>query len=146
MKKLLLYITISIYSSATFALSNSDLTSLKDAVREMCLFPDRSGDYLQTEGEIKAGTPVTIKIVKAELSGKIAYENWNGIPITLDKYKTDPRQCAIEILKILQPALSSTSENDKEGSVQQTTSGKNSPAISNTKGDVNINFSKEGQQ
>jgi hypothetical protein len=71
----------------------------------MCLLPDRAGDYLKVEGEAKAGLPVAIKVVKGELAGKVSYDTWKGIPITLDKYKTDPRQCALEMTKLLVPSF-----------------------------------------
>lgn len=95
------------FSVAAHALTQQELNSLTAAVKEMCLVPDRSGDYLKVEGDAKAGLPVVVKVVKAELSGKLTYENWKGIPIALDKYKTDPRACANEMLRILVPAFGS---------------------------------------
>ena len=95
------------FSVAANALTPQELNSLTAAVKEMCLVPDRSGDYLKVEGDAKAGLPVVVKVVKAELSGKLTYESWKGIPIALDKYKTDPRACANEMLKILVPAFGS---------------------------------------
>jgi hypothetical protein len=53
-----------------------------------------------------------VKIITGELSGKLTYEKWRGISIAADHYKTDPRQCATEILKILQPALTSAKGGD----------------------------------
>jgi hypothetical protein len=122
------------WSSGALALDASELASLKDTVREMCLHPDRTGDFLKTEGEAKVGAPVLFKIINGELSGKLSYEKWNGISITADKYKTDPRECAIELLKILQPVLSSP-----KGSVTQSSSGTASPNVGENKGNININ-------
>lgn len=88
------------------ALTQKELKTLQDSVKEMCLFPDRTAEYLKVEGNAKAGLPVAVKIVKGELSGNISYGTWTGIPVTLDKYKTDPRQCAQEMMRILVPAFS----------------------------------------
>ncbi|BAM92143.1 hypothetical protein S58_61690 [Bradyrhizobium oligotrophicum S58] len=120
--------------SGAFALDGSELSSLTNTVREMCVHPDRVGDYLKTEGEVKVGAPVLIKIINADLSGKIDYEKWRGISITADKYKTDPRQCSIEILKILMPELHS----GRQGNVTQSTDGPCSPAIANVGGNVTV--------
>ncbi len=102
-----------LFSVTANALTQQELNSLTVAVKEMCLVPDRSGDYLKVEGDAKAGLPVVVKIVKAELSGKLTYENWKGIPIALDKYKTDPRACANEMLRILVPAFGSQERTPK---------------------------------
>jgi hypothetical protein len=123
-------------ASSALALDANELKVLRDSVREMCVAPDRMGNYLRTEGEAKVGAPVLVKIIGAEISGKIAYEKWEGISIAADKYKTDPRQCAIEILKILQPAMTSSKE---AGGVQQSSSGSNSPNISGNSGTINFN-------
>jgi hypothetical protein len=103
-------IIICLVGGNAYSLTEHELKILKDSVKEMCLFPDRSAEYLKVEGTAKAGLPVPVKIIKGELSGKIAYEKWKGIPVTLDKYKTDPRQCAQEMLKILVPAFKSTTK------------------------------------
>jgi len=95
-----------LFVTTAHALTEHELKALQSAVKEMCLFPDKTGDFLKVEGEAKAGLPVPVKIVKGQLSGKLTYEKWKGIPITLDKYKTDPRQCAQEMTKILLPAFS----------------------------------------
>jgi hypothetical protein len=83
-----------------------------------------------------------VKIVTGELSGKLTYEKWRGISIAADKYKTDPRECAIEILKILQPALSSA----KAGEINQSTSGTASPNVNENKGNININVDGQGSR
>jgi hypothetical protein len=88
-----------------YSLTQQELKIVEDSVVKMCLFPDRKSSFIKVEGNAKAGLPISIKIVKGELSGKIAYETWNGMPIALDKYKTDPRKCAQEIFKILLPAF-----------------------------------------
>ena len=36
-------------SQPVLALDPSELAALKDTVREICLHPDRTGDYLKTE-------------------------------------------------------------------------------------------------
>lgn len=89
--------------AAAQGISAEQLKAMKDAIREMCILPDRAGDQLRVEGEARAGVPIPVKIVKADISGKISYDTWQGIPITLDKYKTDPRQCSLEMLKLLLP-------------------------------------------
>lgn len=50
-----------------------------------------------------------IKVIKGNISGHVSYETWKGIPITLDKYKTDPRQCSLEMLKLLLPSFTAVS-------------------------------------
>lgn len=91
--------------SNTNALTQTELKALTTAVQDMCLMPDRAGSHLKIQGEIQAGSPITLKIATAKLSGKITHEEWNGISIALDKYKTDPRACSQEILKTLLPAF-----------------------------------------
>jgi hypothetical protein len=92
-------------SSSAPALDANELKVLSDTVKEICLYPDRTGSLLEVEGQGSVGVPVLVKIVKADLSGKLSYENWKGIPITADKYKTEPRVCAMEITKILATAF-----------------------------------------
>lgn len=137
MKNCFIAATVLLCSTGALALDPTELASLKDAVRDICIAPDRMGDFLRTEGEAKIGAPVIVKVIGADLSGKITYEKWHGISIAADQYKTDPRQCAIEILKILQPAL--TSSKDQKGSVSQSSSGSGSPNVYENKGDININ-------
>jgi hypothetical protein len=115
--------TICIMVPAQADLTNDQLKSLQDAIKEMCLFPDRAGNYLSVGGEVKVGLPVAVKIVKGDLSGKISYDSWKGIPITLDKYKTDPRQCAVEMTKLLLPSFQTQ---------VMKTSGDGSPIITGT--------------
>ena len=83
MKKHFLCATILLYNSIAYALSDSELASLKSAVQEMCLFPDRTGEYLQTEGEIKAGAPVLVKIVKGELQARSLTKNGKEFQLRL---------------------------------------------------------------
>jgi hypothetical protein len=83
---LLVIAALCCYSSGAFALDASELSSLTNTVREMCLHPDRVGDYLKTEGEVKVGAPVLFKIINADLSGKLAYEKWRGISNARSKY------------------------------------------------------------
>lgn len=106
MKRCLILALLVTLSDASCALTARQLDDLKQAIHEMCLLPDRTGDYLKLDGEAKAGTAVPIRLVKAEISGRISYEKWKGIPITLDKYRKDPRECALEMLKVLLPAFS----------------------------------------
>jgi hypothetical protein len=112
MKNYLIAAAVLFCSSSALALDATELASLRETVREICANPDRVGDYLRTEGEVKVGAPVVVKIITGELSGKLTYEKWRGISIAADHYKTDPRQCATEILKILQPALTSAKGGD----------------------------------
>jgi hypothetical protein len=135
---LLVIAALCCYSSGAFALDASELSSLTNTVREMCLHPDRVGDYLKTEGEVKVGAPVLFKIINADLSGKLAYEKWRGISITADKYKTDPRECTIKVLEILQPALAAP----KSGNVNQTTYGHDSDTVNDVHGNVTITHGK----
>jgi hypothetical protein len=105
----LILLGLGLWVSAASALTTLELKALQGSVHEMCLLPDRSGDYLKVEGEAKAGLPVAVKVIKGDISGKISYDTWKGIPITLDKYKTDPRQCALEMMKLLLPSFKSES-------------------------------------
>ena len=140
MKNYLIAAAALLCSTNAFALDASELASLRTTVREICVTPDRIGDYLKTEGEVKVGAPVIVKIITGGLSGKLSYEKWNGISIAADKYKTDPRECAIEILKILQPALTS-SNVDK---VHQQSTGTGSPNVYKNEGEINIKI--DGQR
>lgn len=100
---------VSILNTSAVALTPEQLPALKEAVKEMCLFPDRAGDYLKAEGGAQVGGAVPIKVIKGNISGHVSYETWKGIPITLDKYKTDPRQCSLEMLKLLLPSFTAVS-------------------------------------
>lgn len=113
------------------ALTTDQLKSLQETVREMCLLPDRAGNYLSVQGEAKAGLPVAVKIVKGEIVGKISYETWKGIPITLDKYKTDPRQCSLEMMRLLLPSFQTPAIS---------TTGDGSPVITGTGSAANIDI------
>lgn len=104
-------------SQNALALDVEQLKALHEAVREMCLHPDRAGAIIRVEGDVKAGLPVPVKLVKADLSGSISFEAWKGIPITLDKYKTDPRECSIELVKILTPSFEK-SNTDKPPAIK----------------------------
>lgn len=86
-------------------LSIDRMYALRETVRELCVSPDRTGDYLQVEGDAKAGLPVVVKLIKGNITGKVSYEAWKGIPITLDRYKTDPRECAVKIVGLLAPSF-----------------------------------------
>lgn len=105
---LLLLLALGTAASQARALSKQELATLTESIKEMCVAPDRMGEYIKAEGVTNVGLPVTIRIVKGEIGGKLTYESWKGIPITLDKYKMDPRQCAVEVLKILLHAFPKT--------------------------------------
>ena len=96
------------------ALEPEELPILTQAVTEMCATPTKKGEHLKVEGELEAGALVFLRFLKADAEGKVTYEQWEGINAALDKYATDPRKCAIEVLRILVPAfLSTTEESDQ---------------------------------
>lgn len=116
--KLLLMLPVALPAIVSAQTLNPEqLTSLRETVREMCLLPDRSGEYLRADGEAKVGSVVPVKIMRGDLSGKISYEAWKGIPITLDKYKTDPRECAVEMMRLLLPTFSISSNSKSSESL-----------------------------
>lgn len=82
--------------SAEAKLNERDLQTITTAVREMCQHPDRRGNLVKVQGEADAG--VILKFIGAELSGTIEKIAWEGINQDVDKYKTDPRECAIQVL------------------------------------------------
>lgn len=90
------------------ALDRSDLAALQVSVREMCVQPDRKGNYLNVSGDLTAGA--TLRVAGVEARGKISQDQWDGISQRLDEYKTDPRQCAISIITLLAPLLNSPPE------------------------------------
>ena len=96
--------TILVFNNA-YALTVEQLKEFKAAINEMCLFPDRKGNVIKAEGEVKAGMPVMVKLLTGDLTGTLTYESWEGISMNLDKYKTDPRQCALEMAKTLLPTF-----------------------------------------
>ena len=75
------------------------LRHITDAVREMCMHPDRRGEFLRVEGEADAG--ILLKIVGANLSGTMEYEKWEGINQRLDQDEISPRECAVQVLDII---------------------------------------------
>lgn len=82
-------------------LSSEQLKEVTPTILQLCLHPDRKGDYLSVKG--RTGANVIFKIVGIEAEGEITHQKWNGISIALDKYGDSPRQCAVEILKLLAP-------------------------------------------
>ena len=106
MYKLLIILTL--ISPRINAITTDELVALQESIREMCVLPDRTIDYLQVEGNAKVSSPDVFKIVKGNLSGKVSYKTLKGISITLDKYKTDPRQCAIKMMEQLLPNFESS--------------------------------------
>jgi hypothetical protein len=76
--------------------------NLQHAVHEMCVQPDRKGQYLKIEGDFNGGA--LLKITGVNGAGKITKEQWDGISQTL-KSSVDPRACAITLVGMLIPAL-----------------------------------------
>jgi hypothetical protein len=81
-----------------------DLPALTSAIKQMCVQPDKKRSYLKIEGDLSAGA--TLKVVGVNGGAKVTKEDWDGINQRIDRYKTDPRECAIETLKILVPLYS----------------------------------------
>lgn len=81
-----------------------DLQALSNAVGQMCVQPDKKGSYLRIDGDLNAGA--TLRVVGVTGGAKVTKEEWNGINQRIDQYRTDPRQCAIETLKLLVPLYS----------------------------------------
>ena len=96
------------------ALEPEELPILTEAVKEMCATPTKKGEYLKVEGGVEAGAPVFLRFLRADAEGKVTYEQWEGLNAAFDKYATDPRKCAIEVLKILVPAFLSTPEESDQ--------------------------------
>lgn len=94
---------VGLFGQVGAALGTKDLPALQAAVHEMCVQPDRKGDYLKVEGDLDAGA--TFKIEGVQATGKITRETWDGINQRLDQYKTDPRECAIRMVGLLAPLL-----------------------------------------
>jgi hypothetical protein len=85
------------------AVEPKDLFALQTTVHEMCVQPDRKGDYLKVDGDLSAGA--TLRVVGVQATGRITKETWEGISQRLDQYKTDPRECAVSIVGLLAPLL-----------------------------------------
>lgn len=117
------------------ALDEKGLAALVSAVHNICVQPDQKGKYLKIEGDLSAGA--ILKIVGVSGAGKITKEDWEGISQRLDEYKTDPRACAESITPVLANAMGQTAP-----SLNQTTSGQDSPAIGNVGRDVNLNIGR----
>jgi hypothetical protein len=81
----------------------SNLGALQTAVRQMCVQPDQKGHYLRYEGDLQAGA--TLRVLGVNGEGTVTKEQWDGINQRLDQYKTDPRECAIQVLGILIPSF-----------------------------------------
>jgi hypothetical protein len=107
-KPLIFLFTLVLVPFRVIALNEVDLKSLQSSVREMCLHPDRAGTYLKIEGDLNANA--VLKIAGVSADGKITKESWEGLNQRLDQYKTDPRACAIEVLKILVPLMGSNQD------------------------------------
>ena len=95
----LLLISVCMPLTASAQIDGESLREITTAVRDMCLHPDRRGNFLRVEGEADAG--VLLRIVGTQIAGTIQYENWEGINQRVDKYQTDPRECAVQVLPIL---------------------------------------------
>ena len=95
-----LTVFLTIVTTHVFAeINQSDLQAVTTAVREMCLHPDRRGEYIQIKGEL--GADVVLKISDLNILGTINIERWEGISQRLDDYRTDPRSCAQAILPLI---------------------------------------------
>jgi len=90
-------------SAQTQQLDSAALQQLTQAVHSMCVQPDRRGDFLHLDGNLDAGASLAIAGVSGQ--GKVSKEDWDGINQRLDQYKTDPRDCAVQVLKILVPSF-----------------------------------------
>lgn len=84
-------------------IDTAGLAALQNAVREMCVQPDRRGNYLKVEGDLNAGA--TLRIAGVNGQGRVTKEDWEGLNQRLDQYKTDPRECAINLTGVLLPIL-----------------------------------------
>jgi hypothetical protein len=90
------------------ALDGDDLGTLKAAVHDMCVQPDKKGSYLKIEGDLAAGAD--LRVVGISGTSRITKETWDGIDQRLDRYKTDPRACAISLVAILAPLIKPPSQ------------------------------------
>ena len=95
----LLLLSVCISLNVNAQIDGETLREITKAVKDMCLHPDRKGNFLRVEGEADAN--VLLKIVGTNISGTIKYESWEGINQRVDQYQTDPRKCAIQVLRIL---------------------------------------------
>lgn len=96
---LLLFLSICMPLSVSAQIDGESLREITTAVRDMCLHPDRRGNFLRVEGEADAG--VILRFVGTQIAGTIQYENWEGINQRVDEYQMDPRECAVQVLTIL---------------------------------------------
>lgn len=85
------------------ALDRQDLDAIDKAVQHICVQPSQKGTYLKIEGDLNIGA--TLKIAGVNGNGKISKEIWDGISQAADRYKTDPRQCAMTITPTLTAAM-----------------------------------------
>ena len=91
------------YAAHSQTIDTAGLTALQNAVREMCVQPDRRGNYLRVEGDLSAGA--TLRVAGVNGQGRVTREDWEGINQRIDQYKTDPRECAINLTGVLLPIL-----------------------------------------
>lgn len=62
---------------SAFAISDKKLTSVKDAIKELCETPTNKGDKFSVEGGGESG--VTIKFLGIGVEGKVERSAWEGI-------------------------------------------------------------------
>lgn len=95
-------LTVFCISYQTPAIAQTNASSLHEitaAVKNICLHPDRKGNFLRIEGEAQGG--LVVKLIGANISGTITKEDWEGISQRVDEYKTDPRECSVQVLPML---------------------------------------------
>lgn len=83
--------------------NGKNLDHLQRVIHDLCVTPDKRGTFLNVEGDLNADA--TLKVVGVSGKAKINKQDWDGINQTLDKYSTDPRACAISMMRMLAPMM-----------------------------------------
>jgi hypothetical protein len=112
-----IFIALAIVALARASLADSleNLSALTAAVKEMCIAPDRSGQYFSVEGGGSAG--VIIKLVDINGQFKISQQEWDGIKDEISD-RPDTRECVKFLVPILADKIfTKSSELDLSGKI-----------------------------
>ena len=104
---ILTVLCISLQTPAIAQTNSISLQEITTAVEKICLHPDRKGNFIRIEGDAQGG--LILKVIGTNIFG--TKENWEGISQRVDEYKTDPRECAVQVLPILMHSFQSGNGN-----------------------------------
>jgi hypothetical protein len=129
------------------------MTAIMNNVKVVCQSPPDQGKHWSVDMKGDGGVNLGLNFLKdahLETKGEAEFskEEWEGVQQVLREQQfadnNDYRKCVRDLTPLFLEKFSNNSESTDNGGgqIKQQTSGQYSPAISNTKGDVNFNIGK----